>query len=200
VDPRLVQLLIESAQLALQTSLDDIADRCASSEDATFVRQWPGEHYRLLAALVSVRDARKVIDIGTYTGLSALALGASGAHVTTFDVVPWVEFDDSCLVSGDFARGLEQKIGDLSDPSFFAAQAETISATDLIFTDGPRDGSFEWRLAELLIPLLKGRGTLLVWDDIRLMNMVGFWNWLSIPKLDAASFGHWSGTGIALVD
>jgi hypothetical protein len=132
--------------------------------------------------------------------LSAVALGASGARVTTFDVIPWVEFDDSCLVSGDFARGLEQEIGDLSDPSFFAAQAETISAADLIFIDGPKDGNFEWRLAELLIPLLKGRGTLLVWDDIRLMNMVGFWNWLPIPKLDATSFGHWSGTGIALVD
>jgi hypothetical protein len=37
---------------------------------------------------------------------------------------------------------------------------------------------------------------LVVFDDIRVMNMVATWRRIARPKLDLTSFGHWSGTGL----
>ncbi|MBM4318321.1 MAG: methyltransferase, partial [Deltaproteobacteria bacterium] len=37
---------------------------------------------------------------------------------------------------------------------------------------------------------------IVVFDDIRLMNMLRIWRNISLPKLDVTSFGHWSGTGL----
>ena len=35
----------------------------------------------------------------------------------------------------------------------------------------------------------------IVFDDIRLWNMLRIWHGIRRPKLDMVSFGHWSGTG-----
>jgi hypothetical protein len=45
---------------------------------------------------------------------------------------------------------------------------------------------------------LTDRSRLVVFDDIKLMEMVQVWRDLPYPKLDATSFGHWSGTGFML--
>ena len=42
------------------------------------------------------------------------------------------------------------------------------------------------------------RRQLLVIDDIRVVSMVELWQNLPIAKLDVTSFGHWSGTGLAI--
>jgi hypothetical protein len=36
----------------------------------------------------------------------------------------------------------------------------------------------------------------LVFDDIRIWNMLRIWREIVRPKLDLTSFGHWTGTGI----
>lgn len=33
-------------------------------------------------------------------------------------------------------------------------------------------------------------------DDIRFLNMWRLWRSIRSPKLDATSFGHWSGSGL----
>jgi hypothetical protein len=40
---------------------------------------------------------------------------------------------------------------------------------------------------------------IVVFDDIRVWNMLAIWHDLRWPKLDPTSFGHWSGTGICEV-
>ena len=37
---------------------------------------------------------------------------------------------------------------------------------------------------------------IVMFDDIRLLNMIEQWRALPRPKLDLTSFGHWSGTGL----
>jgi hypothetical protein len=37
---------------------------------------------------------------------------------------------------------------------------------------------------------------ILIFDDIRVWNMLEFWREIRMPKLDLTSFGHFSGTGV----
>ena len=194
----LVALFLQAALNAQNISLSAVSERCADATTADFVEQWPGEHYRLLAGLSQALEARRVVDVGTYTGLSALSLGHFGAHVISYDIHGWSTFEDTALHESDFEGELEQRIGDLSDPAFFFNQTDVLQGADLIFVDGPKDGVFEWKFADLLYSALADKSTVIVWDDTRLMNMVAFWAALSAPKLDATSLGHWSGTGLTL--
>lgn len=194
----LVALLLRAAVNAQHISLGSLTKRCADPMSAGFVEQWPGEHYKLLAGLAKALDARKIIDVGTYTGLSALSLGHFGAHVVTYDIHGWSTFEDTALRESDFEGEIEQRLGDLSDPAFFSSQTEVLRDADLIFVDGPKDGVFEWKFADLLYSALAEKSTVIVWDDTRLMNMVAFWAALTAPKLDATSLVHWSGTGLTL--
>jgi hypothetical protein len=91
---------------------------------------------------------------------------------------------------------LEQRLGDLSVEHYFAAQLEVLRSADLIFVDGPKDRRFEPRFTRLLRNELEGSGKIVVFDDIRLLNMVRFWDRIDLGKFDATSLGHWSGTGI----
>src|SRR4051794_16703107 len=69
----LVRLMLDAGHECLQVQLEEVARRC-DEEYAAYVRQWPGEHYRLLAGLVSLLQPSLVVEIGTYRGHSALSL------------------------------------------------------------------------------------------------------------------------------
>lgn len=196
----LVRLLLAAASRALETDLSALEQR-AARDDAQHVNLWPGEHYRLLAGLVETLDPRLIVEVGTFRGLGSLALkqkAASGARVITYDVLPYTSFQSPVLHEEDFGDGFQQRIGDLSDPSYFSTQLEIMSDADLMFIDGPKNGRFEHEFFRLLAEVGK-RGALLVLDDIRLMNMVGFWRELPLSKVDATSLGHYTGTGIAML-
>ena len=196
----LLGLLLEAAEEARHISLDDVADRATTGMQRQFLLQWPGEHYRLLAGLVRVLRPHCMVEIGTASGMSALALlsaAPEGAKVTTYDVLGWKSFRDTLLYDGDFGDRLEQRLADLSRPASFQTERETLQSAELIFIDGPKDGAFEAIVTRSLIQLMTGRSAILVYDDIRVMNMVRFWRELPLPKLDASSLGHWSGTGLA---
>ena len=193
----LLDTLVSAASIAPTIDLSLLLERCGNDEDRTFVRTWPGEHYRLLPALVEVTGAQHVIEIGTYRGHGALALHLAAPQVTTYDIAPYTEFTDSALCPQDFSEGIEQRIGDLSSPQFFDRELDELRQAQLIFVDGPKDGRFERSFAQLLTTALAGSNTLVIWDDIRVMSMIAFWRWLPVPKLDATSFGHWSGTGLS---
>ena len=40
-------------------------------KDSVFLNTFPGEHYRLLGGLVKNIDAKTIIDVGTFTGMSS---------------------------------------------------------------------------------------------------------------------------------
>jgi predicted O-methyltransferase YrrM len=198
--PGLIDLALRAARRAADINLASIAERSSGSE-RELVNLWPGEHYRLLAALVAVSGASQVVEVGTATGASALALLHGGAEkVTTYDIIPWSEYPGSVLDSADFGPRLEQRIGDLAGESFGAQQRSTLEDADLIFVDGPKDAAFEPAFLGSLLGGSRARPCLLVLDDIRLPPMVPLWRALEVPKLDVTSLGHWSGTGLAEIN
>lgn len=194
--PALIDLMLAGAAKAREVNFDDLASR---SPDARWLSIWPGAHYRLLAGLCDEINATKVIEVGTYLGLGALAMGASGSRqVITYDLIPLNAFPNVVATAADLAAwGIEQRLGNLLDEDFFRAQVDDLRTADLLFIDGPKDGHFEKAILLRLIPYLK-KGAVLVLDDIRLLNMLATWRWLPLPKLDATSVGHWCGTGMAI--
>jgi predicted O-methyltransferase YrrM len=196
--PDLLELGLRAARRASDVDLTALHERSDTARH--YLSLFPGEHYRLLAALISCLEAKLVTEIGTYTGLSALTMLTSldaDARLVTFDVIPWEQIAGTALRADDFASGrLEQRIGDLSDPEVYARHRVLLADSDMIFVDGPKDGRFESDFIRLLLSTPRTKRALLVFDDIRLWNMLRVWAELDLPKLDLTSFGHWSGTGI----
>jgi predicted O-methyltransferase YrrM len=165
-----------------------------------YVHTWPGEHYRLLVALLEELGPRTVVEIGTFTGHSLLAMLPAlpaGSRLVTFDIVPWDTIAGSVLRREDFAPGrVEQVVADLSDLDVARQHAELLRATDLIFMDAAKDGSLERRLIANFETVGVKPGATLVLDDIRVWNMLATWRCIAHPKLDLTSFGHFCGTGL----
>ena len=196
---RLIEVALESSRLAGGISLRDISSRMKAAP--YFPDIWPGEHYRLLAGLVSALKPRVVVEIGTATGLSALALKKflpEASKIFTFDVIAWGEYPDTCLREEDFADGrLVQYVADLSRPFTASEHSALLKSADIIFIDAAKDGVMENRFIDNFGKVGLKRGALVVFDDIRLWNMLKIWRDIRMPKLDLTSFGHWSGTGLA---
>jgi hypothetical protein len=168
---------------------------------------WPGEHYTLLASLVRRLQPRRVVEIGTGTGLSALSILprlAPAARMLTIDVVPYDQIGPcmgidrgSFLSPQDFEDGrLTQVIADISDSAAFARVAPQLQEADLIFMDGPKDGFFEPSVLERMENTGLKRGALLFLDDVRLFNMIPVWRAIAHPKIDLTTIGHYAGSGL----
>jgi predicted O-methyltransferase YrrM len=195
---RLLDVVLAAADAARRIQLADVSSRI--QDGPRYPSVWPGEHYRLLAGLVQVLEPKLVIEIGTHTGLSALALKdrlAQEARIVTFDIVPWQTLSGAALRTSDFVGGqLEQVVDDVTSPEGAARHSSLLGAADLIFIDAAKDGAMEGRLLHLLESVEFTGAPILVFDDIRVWNMLAFWRAVSRPKLDITSFGHWAGTGL----
>ena len=195
---RLVQVALDAAGLARHEDLRAVSDRIAAGP--RWPDLWPGEHYRLLAALVRVLAPATVVEIGTYQGLAALALARNlpaGGHVVTFDVVPWRDVRGTALRDADLADGrIVPVCADLTRADTFEAHRATLEASGLVFVDAAKDGRVERVLLERFETLRFARPPVVVLDDIRVWNMLRIWRDVRRPKLDLCSFGHWSGTGL----
>ncbi len=195
----LLEVAARAFTAARAVDLGWLEERCSTEEERQWVRQWPGEHYRLLSAFARTTKPSLIVEVGTYTGMGTLALadGAGAAPVITYDVVAWDGFPNTLLRAEDFdGSRIEQRLGDLSDDDYFAQQRETLLAADLVFVDGPKDGRFESIFYPHLLALLDGHRHVVLADDIHFLNMIQLWMELPVEKLDISSFGHWSGTGL----
>lgn len=192
MDARLMDLVMQAIPLASQVNHDDLCAKIKS--EPHWPNVWPGEPYKLLTAIVQVLNPKVVIDIGTFTGMSALAM--KGPKVYTFDVIPWNEFDQTVLTEEDFDNNLIQIVDDLSIESVFNNHAELLKTADLIYIDAMKDGKQEQAFIDNFKKLTFDNPPIFIFDDIKLMNMIDVWNDIDKPKLDLTSFGHWSGTGI----
>ncbi len=107
-------------------------------------------------------------------------------------------FDDTDFVG----KGglIEQRLADLQNPSVFEAEASVLASADLIFLDGPKDGTFEPQFLARFLALPRDRAQCLVIDDVKVNTMVDIWQQFPVSKIDAASVGHWSGTGLVLLE
>ena len=195
---RLIDLAIESAKCAQHTNLDDIAER---SKPENFLDVWPGEHYKLLAGIVQVMKPKLVIEIGTAKGLSAMTMKkflSADAKIVTFDIIPWKKYPGGTyLCEEDFSDGrFVQFINDLSSNEGIKKHAELLRNADLIFADAAKDGTQEQLFIDNFKTIKFTHSPIIIFDDIRLWNMLKIWREISMPKLDITSFGHWSGTGL----
>jgi predicted O-methyltransferase YrrM len=194
----LIDIALSAARAASGIDLSSLARRMKSPP--YFCDIWPGEHYKFLAALVQLLSPKRIIEIGTATGLSALAMKSylpPSGHLITFDIVSWTSFPDTVLTSSDFADGsLLQSNVDPSDPIICRELENELSLAELIFFDAAKDAVTERRLIENFRKIKFVRTPLVVFDDIRLWNMLEIWREVTAPKLDVTSFGHWSGTGL----
>ncbi|MBI5482368.1 MAG: methyltransferase [Deltaproteobacteria bacterium] len=195
---RLLDVALAAVSAARKADLLDLARRV--SGPIAWTEVWPGEHYKLLAGLVQTLQPKVVVEIGTATGLSALVLRKflpRGGKVVTFDVVPWRQYPGAVLREEDFADGsLQQLIDDLQSAAVVQKHHEVLSAADFIFIDAAKDGVMEQRFLDNLLRVRFVQPPLVMFDDIRVWNMLRIWRGVRMPKLDLTSFGHWSGTGL----
>jgi hypothetical protein len=195
---RLMDVSLEAVAFARHVDLSWLSLRMP--DPPYYPDVWPGEHYKLLAGLVLACKPKRVVEIGTAQGLGALSMKGSlrgGSELITVDLIPWTQFERSMLISSDFEDGsLRQVLGDLSDRGFFFSFADTLSSCDLLFVDAPKNVHFERAFLANLSSIRLPRNALVIFDDIRLWNMLQIWREITRPKLDLTSFGHWSGTGI----
>jgi predicted O-methyltransferase YrrM len=194
---RLLDVALEAAAQARGISLAELSARLG--DGPAWPEIWPGEHYRLLAGLVRTLKPRTVVEIGTATGLSALAMYGElppEGRIVTFDLILWADYPGSVLRDDDFADGrLTQELHDLSTQQP-GAHAQLLETADLIFIDAAKDGRQERRFLRLLETTPLRADPIVVFDDIRVWNMLEIWREVRRPKLDITSFGHWSGTGL----
>lgn len=195
---RLIQLALDAARKASEIDLSAISRRM--TRPPYYPNIWPGEHYKLLAGLVSVLRPTVVLEIGTATGLSALSLREclpKEGRVITFDLVPWTKIADPVLRQEDFEDGrIVQIVEDLTSYPALVRHRELLSSASLIFIDAAKDGVSESIFIDHLKTVHFNDPPIVVFDDIRLWNMLAIWREISAPKLDITSFGHWSGTGL----
>ena len=192
---RLIDISLQAVKIAWEEEIVAI-DKAKSG--SIFFNVFPGEHYRLLKAIIKIINPTKAIEIGTYTGMGTLAIaqGLGSGCLHTFDIFPWDSMSshlDGALVDG---HRVIQHVTDLSLDGEFERNKDLFNQADFIFLDAPKDGIFEYKMLDLFQTLQPKAGRLLMLDDIRFVNMVDLWRSIASPKLDITSFGHWSGTGL----
>ena len=194
----LIDISLQSIHEARNVSLEDI--RLRMKTPPYWVDVWPGEHYKLLAGLMISLKPKKVIEIGTATGLSAITIKKFmelDSKIYTFDIVPWNHFKETVLTNDDFLdTRLIQVLDDLSIASVMRNYIDLFKDVDIIFMDASKDGKFELIMMNHLKLIKFEKPPLILFDDIRLWNMLDVWRTITAPKIDLTSFGHWSGTGL----
>ena len=150
------------------------------------------EHYRLLSHLSwQFPPNTTIIDIGTSSGHSAVAL----SHNPDVKVISYNIQDDigTQVCSAKHKSNIELRIKNCLE------DIDLLMKAPLIMLDTAHTGDFEVEVINTLIRNnYKG---LVLCDDIYLnREMVAFWNWVPLKKIDVSEFGHWSGTGIIVFD
>lgn len=193
----LISLALQAGQRAQALKLSELDQRCGANGPH---KTWPGQHYRLLAALVDILQPASVVEFGTYGGLSSLAMKTtlpSGSRLATFDVVGWKDIPDNCLRAEDFADGsLVQHIDNLADSAVVEKHRDLLENADFLFIDGPKDGVTEQKMFAHFTRLNFKRSPIFVIDDIHDYKFLDVWDAIPHAKYDITSFGHWTGTGL----
>ena len=150
-----------------------------------FYRKSGQEHYRLLIYISNLYKNQTLLDIGTYQGSSALALGANPLnHIKSFDLLrqPEIDYINESNIEFKLETILENN-------------DELIISAPFIMLDTDHEGPFEYAFYGHL-KKINYTGLLLL-DDINLNDpMKRFWGHITEEKHELTSKGHWSGTGI----
>jgi hypothetical protein len=145
------------------------------------------EHYRLLSYISLNNNNIKMLDIGTLKGCSALAMSInSNNEINTFNL-------HDQLTLKLTPTNINIHIEDILKPEYLYL----ILDSKYILLDTFHDGTFERTFFEYLKEI-KYKGYLLL-DDIKLNEeMINFWNFIDIEKIDISHLGHSTGTGVVI--
>lgn len=156
----------------------------------------PGEHYRLLVCIIKHLRPRVTVEIG------------SGKEAFSSRIMHRYCKGNQLLYSFDInfdLRHLSNKnlIYSIEDITSSTNRNRILGDADFIFIDTEHTGEQEHSILQAIYPCLK-KQALLMFDDIHLNDdMEDFWCNLdkdfALQKQDVSFLGHWSGTGLALV-
>ena len=165
-----------------------------NSEVVNYYYSYPGrEHYKLLSYLSNEYNNSLFLDIGTFRGLSAIALSNNKNNlVMTFDI-------DELNINKNYpsvkdVKNIVYMVENILDNK--AKFYDMVKKSSIIMMDvDPHDGVQE----PLFMDVFKEAGFegILILDDINLNKpMNDWWNSINYEKYDISKYGHWSGTGL----
>jgi len=151
------------------------------------------EHYKLLSYLSNLYNNSLILDIGTYLGLSSMALSNNKNNtVITFDINE-LNINKNYPSVKD-VKNIVYMVENILDNK--AKFYDMVKKSNIIIMDvDPHDGVQE----PLFMDVFKEAGFegILILDDINLnKSMNDWWNSISYEKYDISKYGHWSGTGL----
>lgn len=183
---RLEDLDLDLAPSTAELELEVVG---GNHENNQYYHRLTGEHYALLRHLAKQFDNCVLVDIGTYLGLSALALSGSSNRVLSLDVT------NARPAGLQLPSNVICKLANMiEDPSVFPIEA-SLAVLDV----DPHDGLKERAVVQQL--LNRGWRGLMVCDDIKLNGgMRAFWQWAQglpgVETMDVTEIGHCTGTGL----
>ena len=146
--------------------------------------------YRLYAHLSTLFKGTTILDVGSRTGGSALALSYNEENqVISYDL----QEQGASSIKRD---NITWKIQDFREDDTLDYDKISIIMIDV----DPHDGKQEEEMFEFLEE--KGWKGLVLLDDIgpQWPEIEDFWNRITFPKLDVSDVGHMSGTGAVSFD
>jgi predicted O-methyltransferase YrrM len=179
------------------TELPDLSGYCKTPSQIQYFESSFGEHYKLIQSLCKTLQLRNVVEVGTFTGMSALIWLLNEVSLTSVDIVPWRDVENSVLNEDLISRKeFSQHVLDISESDSFSKMITVFKSADLIFLDGPKDGIFEQKVVPQILRLMSGTGSWLLLDDIHLQAMNSCWQAIRVEKYDLSLIGHTAGTGL----
>jgi hypothetical protein len=145
------------------------------------------EPYDLLSTISHFYTGVRIFDIGTYKGMSALALSSNKTNlVISYDIMDFRQIT--------IPPNVEVRLGNFyNDPVL-------LSSPFICFDIDPHNGIDERKFVDYLIEN-NYKGVVLFDDIYQSDAMTQFWNSITQPKYDYTKHnGHWSGTGIVIFE
>ncbi|KJY43263.1 SAM-dependent methyltransferase [Streptomyces sp. NRRL B-1568] len=178
--------------LAHNPPLDPVQRALVETTHALFpadaIKQVPEEQSALLAFLVRLTGARRILEVGTFTGLSALAMAQAlpdGGKLLTLDISEeWTAHAREAWAKAGVADRVELRIGPALD-SLRALPAEP--HLDLAFLDANKDGYIGYW--EEIVPRLRPGGLLAV-DNVLFSGQVADPSVTAGPGMDVRVFNE----------
>jgi hypothetical protein len=149
--------------------------------------------YRLYSYLTTFVNNTTILDIGTYTGRSAVALSHNPSNkVISYDIRGCIPSGHKICTKPNLEFRVKNVIDDLT-PEF-------IQNVKIVMIDVDHFGTNERRILDTLLEC--GYQGIILFDDIdhpelhMKIPMQEFWESVTQPKLDITKYGHFSGTGL----
>ena len=187
--PKVSKKTIKLDKDAIRTlDVSHLAEQSLNSNDWLTAGQ---SEYRLYAWLSTKFNNTTILDVGTRTGGSALALSYNDKNkVISYDLV------EQGASSGIKKDNITFKVQDFREDDTLDYDNISIIMIDV----DPHDGTAEEEMFEYLEE--KGWKGLVLLDDIgpQWPEIEDFWNRITFPKINVTEIGHMSGTGLVNFD